>query len=176
MNITPRTLIVWLFAAVVIFLFWSVSNRIQLEEHELSFTDFIAELERGNLARATITSTPSGSQILGELENGRRIKAFALPDVESLVEAMLDQGVQVYMRDIDVSPWSSSLIHWIPIVIVVIFVFFLSKRAQAAGQTNLVAGGTGALLEEAIGTAKRTQMELESVKQRLDALERRHGD
>jgi hypothetical protein len=52
MSGTTRNLRFWMVATLVIFLFWSVSSRIQKNERQLAFSDFMAQLERGHIARS----------------------------------------------------------------------------------------------------------------------------
>ena len=68
LNSTMKNLMFWMVAALVIFLFWSVSSRIQKNERQLSFSDFMAQLERGHVAKVTITGTGAGSQIVGRVQ------------------------------------------------------------------------------------------------------------
>ncbi len=92
MNSTMKNLMFWMVAALVIFLFWSVSSRIQKDERPLSFSDFMAQLDRGHVAKVTITGTAAGSQIVGEFKNGQAIRTFAPPQMENLVNVMLDKA------------------------------------------------------------------------------------
>lgn len=45
MNSTLKNLVFWRVAALTIFLFRSVSSRIQKNERQLSFSDFMAQIE-----------------------------------------------------------------------------------------------------------------------------------
>ena len=133
-------------AALVIFLFWSVSSRIQNNERQLSFSDFMAQLERGHVARVTITGTGAGSEILGEFKNGQSIKTFAPPQMENLVNLMLDKGVEVTARDANSSSWLGHLISWTPIIIMIAFLVFFMRQMQGSGNRALSFGKSKAKL------------------------------
>jgi cell division protease FtsH len=136
----------WMVAALVIFLFWSVSSRIQKNERQLSFSDFMAQLERGHVAKVIITGTGAGSQISGEFKNGQSFRTFAPPQIENLVNGMLDKGVEVNARDANSSSWLGHIISWTPIVIMIAFLIFFMRQMQGSGNRALSFGKSKAKL------------------------------
>jgi cell division protease FtsH len=141
-----KNLMFWMVAALVIFLFWSVSSRIQKNERQLSFSDFIAQLERGHVAKVTITGSNAGAQIGGEFKNGQSFRTFAPPQVENLVNNMLDKGVEVNARDANSSSWLGHIISWTPIVIMIAFLIFFMRQMQGSGNRALSFGKSKAKL------------------------------
>ena len=146
MNSTMKNLMFWMVAALVIFLFWSVSSRIQKNERQLSFSDFMAQLDRGSVAKVTITGTGAGSHIVGEFKNGQSIRTFAPPQIENLVNMMLEKGVEVNARDANSSSWLGHLISWTPIVIMIAFLIFFMRQMQGSGNRALSFGKSKAKL------------------------------
>jgi cell division protease FtsH len=132
-----KNLMFWMVAALVIFLFWSVSSRIQKNERQLSFSDFMAQLERGHVAKVTITGSNAGAQIGGEFKNGQSFRTFAPPQVENLVNNMLDKGVEVNARDANSSSWLGHIISWTPIVIMIAFLVFFMRQMQGSPEASL---------------------------------------
>jgi len=141
-----KNLMFWMVAALVIFLFWSVSSRIQKNERDLTFSDFMAQLERGHVAKVTITGTGAGSQIIGEFKNGQSIRTFAPPQMENLVNVMLEKGVEVSARDANSSSWLGHIINWTPIVIMIAFLIFFMRQMQGSGNRALSFGKSKAKL------------------------------
>ncbi len=146
MNSTMKNLMFWMVAALVIFLFYSVSSRIQKNERPLSFSDFMAQLDQGHVAKVTITGTGAGSQIVGEFKNGQAIRTFAPPQMENLVNVMLDKGVEVHARDANSSSWLGHIISWTPIVIMIAFLIFFMRQMQGSGNRALSFGKSKAKL------------------------------
>ena len=146
MNSTMKNLMFWMVAALVIFLFWSVSSRIQKNERQLSFSDFMAQLDRGHVAKVVITGTGAGSQIVGEFKNGQSIRTFAPPQMENLVNVMLEKGVEVTARDANSSSWLGHIISWTPIVIMIAFLIFFMRQMQGSGNRALSFGKSKAKL------------------------------
>jgi cell division protease FtsH len=141
-----KNLMFWMVAALVIFLFWSVSSRIQKNERQLSFSDFMAQLERGHVAKVTITGSNAGAQIGGEFKTGQSFRTFAPPQVENLVNNMLDKGVEVTARDANSSSWLGHIISWTPIVIMIAFLIFFMRQMQGSGNRALSFGKSKAKL------------------------------
>ena len=133
MRETMKNLVFWMVAALVIFVFWSVSSRIQKNERQLSFSDFMEQLEQGHVAKVTITGSAGGSQIVGEFKNGQAIRTFVPPQTEDLVNVMLDKGVEVTARDANSASWLGHIISWTPIVIMIAFMVFFMRAMSASG-------------------------------------------
>ena len=130
MNSTMKNLMFWLVAALVIFLFWSVSSRIQKNERLLRFSDFVAQVERGHVQRVTITGSNAGSRIDGEFKNGQKFRTFAPPQAGNLVNTMMEKGVEVTAMDPNSSMWLGHIISWTPIVIMIAFLIFFMRQMQ----------------------------------------------
>ena len=140
-----KNLMFWMVALLVIVLFWNVSWRIQQKEQQLDFSDFMEELERGNIAKVTITGTGAGSTIVGEFKNGTAIRSFA-PEMESLVNKMLEKGVQVNAKDANSTSWVAHLVSWTPIIIMIAFLIFFMRQMQGTGNRALSFGKSKAKL------------------------------
>lgn len=132
MSVTAKSLMFWMMAGLVIFVFWSVSSRIQKNERQLSFSDFMTQLEREHVNKVTITGTGSGSQIAGEFKNGQSFRTFAPPQIENLVNTLLDKGVEVNARDANASSWLGHIISWTPIVIMIAFLIFFMRQMTSS--------------------------------------------
>jgi ATP-dependent Zn protease len=134
MKPVQKHLLAWMVAALVILLFWRVSARIH--ERELSFSDFMAQLERGHVAKVIITGSSSGSQIVGEFKNGQSFRTFAPPQAPQLVSKLLEKNVVVNARDANSSSWLGHVISWTPIVIMIAFLIFFMRQMQGSSGVN----------------------------------------
>ncbi len=146
MNSTMKNLMFWMVAALLIMLFWSVSSRIQQNENQLTFSNFMEYVDRGSVAEVTITGSSAGSQIVGTLNNGDPIRTFAPPQYESLVDKLLAQGVEVSARDANGSSVWAHLINWTPIIIMIAFLVFFMRQMQGSGNRALSFGKSKAKL------------------------------
>jgi cell division protease FtsH len=146
LNSTMKNLMFWMVAALLIMLFWSVSSRIQQKEKDLTFSDFMAQVDRGSVAEVTITGSDAGSQIIGKLKNGDPIRTFAPPQYDTLVSTLLAQGVEVSARDANGSSVWAHLINWTPIIIMIAFLVFFMRQMQGSGNRALSFGKSKAKL------------------------------
>ncbi len=146
MNSTMKNVMFWMVAALVIFLFWSVSSRIQNTETQLTFSDFMGQLDRGHVAEVIVTGTGAGSQIDGKFKNGQSFKTFAPPQIDDLVNVMLEKDVEVTARDANSSSWLGHLVAWTPIVIMIAFLIFFMRQMQGSGNRALSFGKSKAKL------------------------------
>jgi len=128
MTSTAKNLLSWLAAALVIFLFWMASARIQRTERELSYSDFLVQLERGHVGEVTIT----GNSISGVFKNGHGFRTYAPPQAPGLVNRLLEKGVVVNARDTGSSSWLGHLISWTPIVIMIAFLIFFMRQMTSS--------------------------------------------
>jgi len=146
LNSTMKNLMFWMVAALLIMLFWSVSSRIQQKEKQLTFSDFMEQVDRGSVAEVTITGSSAGSQIVGTLKNGDPIRTFAPPQYVTLVDKLLSQGVEVSARDANGSSVWAHLINWTPIIIMIAFLVFFMRQMQGSGNRALSFGKSKAKL------------------------------
>jgi cell division protease FtsH len=141
-----KNLMFWMVAALVIVLFWNVSSRIQQKERQLSFSEFMAQVDRNNVAEVTLTGTAAGSQLTGKLKNGESIRSFAPPQYEALVDKLLERGIAVSARESNGSSWVAHLINWTPIFIMIAFLVFFMRQMQGSGNRALSFGKSKAKL------------------------------
>jgi len=141
-----KNVMFWMVAALVIILFWNVSSRIQQKETQLAFSEFMARVEKGNVAEVTISGSPGGSQITGKFKNGESFRSFAPPSYDELVGKLLSSGVEVSARDTNSSSWLAHLINWTPILIMIAFLVFFMRQMQGSGNRALSFGKSKAKL------------------------------
>ncbi len=145
MSSTNRNLLFWLVASLVLILFWNLSGRIAEDESELSFTQFMQQVEEDRIAEVSITGTGAGSEITGLDAEGNQFRTFA-PQMEGLVAQLLERGINVEADDATRSSWVLTLLGWIPILLIVGLFFFLIRQMQAPGNRAMSFGRSRAKL------------------------------
>jgi ATP-dependent Zn protease len=130
---TLKSLMYWMVAALVIFLFWSVSSRIQRSERRIAFSDFLAQVEQEHVARVTLTAAGGGTEIVGTFKNGQGFRTFAPPEAD-LLDELMARGVEVSARDATSASWAGHLVSWLPIVIMLAFLVYFMRVLQTANQ------------------------------------------
>ncbi len=145
MSSSTRNLLFWLVATLVLILFWNISGRIGEDETEVSFTQFMQQVEEDRVAEVTITGTGAGSEITGTGVDGKAFRTFA-PEMEGLVPRLLDRGINVEADDATRSSWVLTFLGWIPILLIVGLFFFLIRQMQAPGNRAMSFGRSRAKL------------------------------
>jgi hypothetical protein len=124
---SAKTLMYWMVAALVIFLFWSVSSRIQRDERHISYSELLRYVDAGTIAEVTVSGNDAGTTVAGTFQNGQHFRTFAPPQAYGLVDRMLEMGVEVRARETETTSWSNQLISWFPIIIMAGFFILLFR-------------------------------------------------
>ena len=68
LNSTVRTLILWVAIFVVVIVLWNTFQAGRVNRHQLSFTEFAEEVEKGRVAEVTIR----GHEVTGKFKDGEQ--------------------------------------------------------------------------------------------------------
>ncbi len=145
MNKFGKNLALWVIIAllvVALFNLFQSSNRNGAEQ-ELAFTDFLAQVESGQVADVTI----EGNSVSGTLRNGVAFNTYT-PDDPQLVQRLTDQGVRITAAPEErVHPILGMLLSWLPfIVIVAVWIIFMRQMQGGAGRGAMGFGKSRAKL------------------------------
>ena len=148
MNSTLKSLLIWMVLIVVGALIWQFQFSQQRPESDFSFSEFRSRVRSGQVAEVTFT----GSEITGTLlptggeSTGKAFRTFAPPNVEGLVDELQAQNVTIKARKETVSPWTTMLIAWLPLLLMIGFWIFIMRQMQSGGNKALSFGKSRAKL------------------------------
>jgi flagellar biogenesis protein FliO len=141
-DATFRTVMLWLSLLLVVFLAWHFA-QIQKKEMAVKFSEFMAQVESGQVADVTIT----GSEIKGHNTNRQSFKTFAPGGYDRLVDALLAKKVTVSYEPDQTPAWANMLISWAPFILLIgLWIFFM--RQMQRGRTNRTADDFAVLLAQ----------------------------
>ena len=127
MRFNYRTLIVWLFIAVLAFVAISLSRMTESAPvAEINMTEFRQKVKNQEIKEVFI----DGIEFSGVLNDGKDTKFTVIgPSGERMSEFLAENNVPAtYKKPEDDSLWKTLLISWLPmIVFVAIFIFFLRQ-------------------------------------------------
>jgi cell division protease FtsH len=177
-----RTLAFWvvvLLLAVAVYQFYN-DNRIQ--EVKISYSDFRAQVDTGNIKSVTYSAT---REVHGELRkeavasvHGRRVPYTQFYVMLPLEDETMLRRLEEKNPDAEIVAeperfsWMQALITWLPIILIIAFWLFVIRQIQAGGSTALKFGKSRAkvLLEdhpkvtfEDVAGADEAKQELEEV-------------
>ncbi|MBE41670.1 MAG: cell division protein FtsH [Acidobacteria bacterium] len=142
MNPTLRSLLFWAVLVVVGVLIWNFSTDFQTRDTALPFSEFVAQVEQGQVDTVTLT----GNEIAGVLKNGDRIQTYAPPQYEGLANALLERDVQITAKEATASPWATLMYSWAPVLLIIGFWIFFMRQMQSGGNKALSFGKSRAKL------------------------------
>lgn len=136
-----KNMALWLVIGLSMILLFNIFNQSQPVEKELIFSEFIAQVERGEVAEVTL----KGSDIRGRLTDGTLFHTFAPEDPE-LVPSLRKQGVRIAARPVEQNPWYNILLSWLPMLLFIgVWIFFM-RQMQGGGAKALSFGKARARL------------------------------
>ncbi|MGE0042356.1 MAG: ATP-dependent metallopeptidase FtsH/Yme1/Tma family protein, partial [Vicinamibacterales bacterium] len=122
MNSTLKSLVFWMVLVVVALLVWNFSSKFQRNETPVSFSEFIAWVDSGQVARVTIT----GNEISGTTKANESFRTYAPAQYEGLANRLIERNVIVQAKEPAASPWAALLYSWAPILLMIGFwIFFM---------------------------------------------------
>ncbi len=144
MNSTLKSLLFWMVLIVVGVLIWNFSTGFQGPDQPMTFSDFIAKVDAGEIEEVTIT----GNEITGTLKVGvdNKFRTYAPPQYEGLGNKLLEKNVHVTAKAQTTSPWATLLYSWAPILLMIGFWIFIVRQMQSGGNKALSFGKSRAKL------------------------------
>jgi len=131
-----RNIAFWLVISLLMVLLFNLFNRPQVKPEAINFTQFIAAVERGEIASVTI----EGSKVWGRYLNGREFKLF-IPEYPDLVKNLRERGVEISAKPPGESSfWQSILISWFPMLLLIAVWIFFMRQVQVGGGKALAFG------------------------------------
>src|SRR5687767_12628109 len=131
----------WMSLLVVIFLAWHFA-QIQKKETSLKFSEFMTQVETGQVREVTIT----GNEIKGKGTNNETFRTYAPVGYEKFVDELLAKKVAVNIERDQTPAWASMLISWAPFLLLIGFWVFFMRQMQSGGNKALSFGKSKAKL------------------------------
>ncbi len=132
----------WIVAGIVIIILWSLLQGPGVTKKEISFSEFLNEVEENKVEEVTI----EGSQIKGRYTDGSSFKTIAPPQFDDLVKILREHRVSINVKDTGRTPWLSYIFTWFPILLLILFWIFFMRQMQAGGNKALSFGKSRAKL------------------------------
>ncbi len=136
-----KNLALWLGIGLVMVLIFNLFSQSQPPEKEIIFSDFMAKVEKGEVAEVTV----KGADIRGKLTDQSLFRTYAAEDPE-LIPTLRQKGVRITARPVDPNPWYNILLSWLPMLLFIgVWIFFM-RQMQGGGAKALSFGKSRARL------------------------------
>ena len=141
MNATFKTVMLWMSLLVVIFLAWHFA-QIQQQESPMKFSEFMAQVEAGDIQEITIT----GNEVKGQTIGRKQFNSIVPMGYDRLMDTLLAKNVIVNIQQDQTPTWANMLISWAPLMVLIGFWIFFMRQMQSGGNKALSFGKSKAKL------------------------------
>src|SRR6202166_3322694 len=142
MNQFSRSIALWLVLGLMFLLLFNIFSRQQPREQEVMFSDFLNQVDKSQVALATI----QGNQIKFDTTGGEHFKTYA-PEDPDLVKQLREKGVKIAAKPAEGDPWwMIALMQWFPVLILAALWIFFMRQMQIGGGKAMSFGKSRAKL------------------------------
>ncbi len=141
MNRFNKNIALWLGVVLVFVLLINLFSQPRVKRDEINFSEFLDLVAKGEVSEVLI----QGNDVEGTLLNSRRFKTYN-PGYAKLVEDLRQKGVMITGEAEQQSPWTTILISWFPMIIIIAIWIFLMRQMQTGGGKAMSFGKSRAKL------------------------------
>src|SRR5215467_7148617 len=166
MNQFSRSIALWLVLGLMFLLLFNIFSRQQPREPEIIFSDFLNQVEKGQVRSVTI----QGNLIKGETTANEHFKTYAPYDPD-IVKTLRDKNVNIAAKPAEGDPWwMVALVQWFPVlVLAALWIFFMRQMQIGGGKAMSFGKSRAKLLTE--NTHKVTFADVAGIDEAKDELE-----
>jgi len=144
-----RNMVIWGVVAIMLISLFNMFGNTDNEPRvsEMSYSQFIAEVDAGNIASVTITE----DAVTGQMANGRNFSTYVPPNDTSLIARLQERGVNITAKPMSKGPgWLGVLVSWIPMLLLIgVWIFFMRQIQNPGGKAMGFGRSKAKLLNEA---------------------------
>jgi cell division protease FtsH len=155
-NKPVKNIVFWVAAGALIILLWSLLQTPNLVKTEITFSQFLNDVEAKKVEQVAIT----GTQVKGTYRDGTTFKTMLPAQFDKLVDVLRENKVDIDVKDANKSPWFSYLFTWFPIILLILFWVFFMRQMQAGGNKAMSFGKSRAKL---FGSSQQKKMTFKDV-------------
>ncbi|MEK6530917.1 MAG: ATP-dependent zinc metalloprotease FtsH [Deltaproteobacteria bacterium] len=145
MNQLYKNIAMWLIIIATVVLMFNLISYKQPASEKTTFSDFIAQIESGNVTEVTI----QGNDISGKYKDGKQFKTFS-PQYPELIEKLRSSGVRITAEPVVETPsWGTIFISWFPMLLLIgVWIFFMRQMQGGGGKAMSFGKSRAKLLTE----------------------------
>ena len=147
---TLKTIMFWLFIIMLGVLLWTLVSRSgqSAREEEPSYSEFMAQVERGNVKEVTLYLSPNSYEVEGEWrEPSKKFRTTIFKESSpDLAKTLQDKQVLINVKEVTRGDWVTFLVNAAPLLLLVAFWIFMMRQMQAGGNKAMSFGKSRARL------------------------------
>jgi cell division protease FtsH len=135
----------WLVIGLTMVLLFNLFNQPQLQNGEITYSDFLSSVESGAVAKVSI----DGNEITGSLRGGNTFTTIA-PEDSNLISDLREAGVEISVKKSEETHWFITILaSWFPMLLLIgVWIFFMRQMQMGGGRGALSFGKTKAKLTQ----------------------------
>jgi cell division protease FtsH len=141
LNRFNKNIALWLGVVLVFVLLINLFSQPRVKRDDINFSEFLDLVAKGEVSEVLI----QGNDVEGTLLNSRRFQTYN-PGYARLVEDLREKGVMITGEAEKQSPWTTILISWFPMIIIIAIWIFLMRQMQTGGGKAMSFGKSRAKL------------------------------
>jgi len=140
----------WLFIVMLGVLLWTLVSKSNpsAREEEPSYSEFMAQVDRGNVKDVVMYLSPTSYEIEGEWrEPSKKFRTTIFKEsAPDLTKTLRDKQVLITVKEVNRADWVTFLLNAAPLFLLVAFWIFMMRQMQAGGNKALSFGKSRARL------------------------------
>ncbi len=141
-NRSFRNVFFWISAGVLIILLWSLLQNPNVARKDITFTQFMDQVEQGNVEEATIAD----NELRGKYKEGGAFRTVLPAQYDDLIKVLRQNKVNIIVKNTARNSWLSLLFSWFPLILLILFWVFFMRQMQAGGNKAMSFGKSRAKL------------------------------
>ena len=136
-NSNIKNAVFWLVIVMSAFLLWQVvrSGQSTPTSPEISYSEFLTQIEAGNVQKVTISRT----QVHGQYRDGRSLRVTTPASQEGMVRTLHEKNVEIWFKDTPEGGAAAWLLNLAPLILLAALWFFMirqMKQRQSRAQST----------------------------------------
>ncbi|MFN4197170.1 MAG: ATP-dependent metallopeptidase FtsH/Yme1/Tma family protein, partial [Caldimicrobium sp.] len=164
-----KGILIWIILAVVVLLVYNflfVENFSFYNTLNLSYSDFLEKIERGEIKEIII----EGKKVHGKLINGKDFSTYILPEDKDLYTLLRRQGIKINVRPDSQNNWITTfLISWLPFIFLIFLWVLFIRQIQPGNKPFSFAKSRAKLVKQ--GESKITFKDVAGVEEAKEELQ-----
>jgi cell division protease FtsH len=143
-NSTVKTVVFWLVIVLSAVLLWQVvkAGGSGAKQREINFTEFMSQVDSGNVQGVTIT----GSEVTGSFRGEKTTFHTTVPaNYPEMYQILREKGVNITIKDVQSGSWTW-LLNFAPLILLAALWFIMIRQMQTGGNKALSFGKSRARL------------------------------
>ncbi|MFO0693114.1 MAG: ATP-dependent zinc metalloprotease FtsH [Polyangiales bacterium] len=151
MKQSHKTLLLWSLLIVMFVAIWQLMNQ-DTEARQVPFSEFVADVHAGRVTDVQVKPQQNSAQytytrrVSGDAQRVQKRVTVGLVG-EQLNQQLLDRNVRItYTPEDQDGLWTSILVTWVPMILLLFIFFFFMRQLQASGGKAMSFGKSRARL------------------------------